>query len=78
MTGWQYLTINLVDLPPTTDEVAVLNAAGAQGWELVRITSDNMAYLKRPLEEREQTTDAPRFERVSRRRTTKPLTASPK
>jgi DNA-binding protein H-NS len=29
----------------------MLNAAGANGWELVGITSNNIAYLKRALEE---------------------------
>ena len=29
----------------------MLNAAGADGWELVGITTNNIAYLKRELEE---------------------------
>src|SRR6476659_5432323 len=29
----------------------MLNSAGADGWELVGITSSNIAYLKRPIEE---------------------------
>ena len=33
----------------------MLNTAGADGWELVGITSNNIAYLKRPIEELVQT-----------------------
>ena len=33
------------------DELDLLNAAGAEGWELVGITSHNMAYLKRVVAE---------------------------
>jgi hypothetical protein len=29
----------------------MLNTCGADGWELVAITSNNVAYLKRPIEE---------------------------
>ena len=32
----------------------MLNAAGAGGWELVGTTTNNAAYLKRPIEERAQ------------------------
>jgi hypothetical protein len=47
MSGWKYRTIHLSDLPRKTAEIDLLNGAGAEGWELVGITSKNIAYLKR-------------------------------
>jgi hypothetical protein len=72
MTCWQYLKINLADLSLGTDEVTVLNAAGAQRWELMSIASNNVAYLRRPLDEPGQATEAPQVARVSRRRAAQP------
>lgn len=48
MTEWEYRKIDLNQQRPRSDEVDMLNAAGADGWELVAITSNNIAYLKRP------------------------------
>lgn len=45
--GWQYRKINLNEVPRRSDEVDVLCAAGEDGWELVTITANNFAYLKR-------------------------------
>jgi hypothetical protein len=50
MVQWEYLTIDLSHVPLRTGEIAILNEAGADGWELVWINANNMAYLKRPLE----------------------------
>jgi hypothetical protein len=47
MPEWEYITINLCDLPRKTSELDLLNDAGEKGWELVTITSNNIAYLKR-------------------------------
>jgi hypothetical protein len=47
MPEWEYVTVSLSDLPVKTRAVDVLNDAGEQGWELVTITSNNIAYLKR-------------------------------
>ena len=52
MTEWEYRKIDLNQQRPRSDELAMLNAAGADGWELVGITTNNAAYLKRPIEER--------------------------
>jgi hypothetical protein len=41
-------TINLFDLPRGTDEIDLLNDAG-EGWELVAIAANNVAYLKRQI-----------------------------
>jgi hypothetical protein len=47
MPGWEYLTIDLNDLPRNSDEIDILNDAGHEGWELVAITRNKIAYLKR-------------------------------
>jgi len=47
MPGWEYCTSYLSDLPWTTDEIALLNGAVENGLELVSITANNIAYLKR-------------------------------
>jgi hypothetical protein len=44
---WEYHKINLNELPRRTDEIEVLCDAGEQGWELVTILPNNIAYLKR-------------------------------
>ena len=51
MSEWEYRKIDLNQHRPQADELDLLNAAGADGWELVGITSNNFAYLKRELEE---------------------------
>jgi DNA-binding protein H-NS len=48
---WKYRKIDLNQQRPRSDDLDMLNAAGADGWELVGITSNNTAYLKRPIEE---------------------------
>jgi DNA-binding protein H-NS len=44
---WEYRKIDLNQLPRKTDEIDVLCDAGEEGWELVTIQSNNVAYLKR-------------------------------
>jgi hypothetical protein len=51
MTEWEYITINLADLPFKTRPVDLLDNAGKSGWELIAITSNNVAYMKRPVEQ---------------------------
>ena len=51
MPQWYYRKINLNDVPRKTDDIDLLNAAGKHGWELVGITTNSIAYLKRQLEE---------------------------
>jgi hypothetical protein len=51
MPQWKYLVIDLSDLPRRTDEIDLLNDAGVNGWELVGITTNNKAYLKRQIAE---------------------------
>jgi hypothetical protein len=46
---WEYEKIDLNSAPRKSDDLAVLNDAGRDGWELVAVTPSNIAYLKRPL-----------------------------
>jgi hypothetical protein len=47
MPEWEYTLISLNDLPFKPGVIDVLNDAGKDGWELIAITSNNIAYLKR-------------------------------
>ena len=51
MPEWEYRKIDLNVHRPQGDELELLNTAGAGGWELVGIASNNIAYLKREVEE---------------------------
>ena len=44
---WEYRKIDLNQVPRKTDEIDVLCDAGEEGWELVTILQNNVAYLKR-------------------------------
>jgi hypothetical protein len=48
---WQYRKIDLNDLPPRADEIDFINKVGGQGWELVAITTNHIAYFKHKVEE---------------------------
>jgi hypothetical protein len=47
MPVWEYEKIDLNDLPRKRDDTDLLNDAGKDGWELVSISSNNFAYMKR-------------------------------
>jgi hypothetical protein len=47
MHEWEYTKIDLNDLPRKAKDIDLLNDAGAKGWEVVTITSNAIAYLKR-------------------------------
>jgi hypothetical protein len=49
MPHWQYRMNQLNDLPRKTDEIDLLNDTGEEGWELVAIAANNVAYLKRQI-----------------------------
>jgi hypothetical protein len=59
MPEWEYLTVDLNDLPRKTDAVDVLNDAGENGWELVTITPNQIAYLKRQVAKQRSTSASP-------------------
>jgi len=48
---WEYNRINLNEVPRRTDDIDMLNDAGKEGWELVTITTNNIALLKRQIGE---------------------------
>ena len=47
MPRWEYRAIQLNATPPRSEDIDVLNDAGEEGWELIGITTDYIAYLKR-------------------------------
>jgi hypothetical protein len=47
MTLWEYRKIDLSGINARSDDVELLNYAGQDGWELLTITANNIAYLKR-------------------------------
>jgi hypothetical protein len=57
--SWQYRKIDLNQLPHQRDEIDVLCEAGEEGWELVAILPNNVAYLKRELYEMASEATAP-------------------
>jgi hypothetical protein len=51
MPQWDYRKINLNDVPRKSDDIDLLIDAGEEGWELIAITPNNIAYLKRLFED---------------------------
>jgi hypothetical protein len=47
MSEWEYRKISLSEAPRRGDDIDLLNDAGKEGWELVGISNNNVAYLKR-------------------------------
>jgi hypothetical protein len=52
MPEWEYRKIDLSALPRNTSEVDLLNIVGDEGWELVMVTLNNIAYFKRQIRKR--------------------------
>jgi DNA-binding protein H-NS len=58
VSRWKYLKIRLNDYDRKSDEIELLCDAGEEGWELVVILPNNVAYLKRPVDAfAQETTD---------------------
>jgi hypothetical protein len=49
MGEWEYRKLDLNDAPRRGDDIDVLNRAGSEGWELVAVTGNGVAYLKREI-----------------------------
>ena len=47
MQQWEYIKIDLNSASAKRDDIDILTSVGNEGWELVAITVNNMAYLKR-------------------------------
>jgi hypothetical protein len=62
MTRWEYRKIDLNEVPRRVDDIEMLVDAGKDGWELVSVTTNNIAYLKRQLED---PAGAPRMRRAA-------------
>jgi hypothetical protein len=50
MQEWEYSKVDLNDLPRRVEDIDLLNDAGAKGWEVIMITPNRIAYLKRQIE----------------------------
>jgi len=68
MPQWYYRKIDLNDLPRNKEDIDLLTNAGEEGWELVVITPNNFAYLKRPVEAPTAAQETPLSVRSTRRR----------
>ena len=73
MREWEYRKIALNQLSPKTADVDVLNDAGDEGWELVAILPNNIAYLKREIEEAISKTEVRSVGQVAREEATRPI-----
>jgi hypothetical protein len=49
MREWEYQKLDLNNLPRKTSDIDVLCDAGRVGWELVYISPNSFAYIKREL-----------------------------
>ena len=69
---WEYRKIALNQLSAKTADVDLLNDAGEEGWELVAILPNNIAYLKREIGEAISVTANLDAEQAAHREDTKP------
>jgi len=67
MPQWEYRKIDLNEVPRRTDDIDLLNDAGKDGWEVIDITTNNVAYLKRRLDDDAPAKELPPAKRARRR-----------
>jgi hypothetical protein len=58
MRRWEYKKVALNEAPRRGDEIDLLCDAGEDGWELVSVLPNGVAYLKRKLEDADAGTEA--------------------
>ena len=58
MPEWEYRKIDLNERARMTDEINLLGDAGKDSWELVQMTANGIAYLKRMVEDPGSNEDA--------------------
>jgi hypothetical protein len=68
MSQWEHRKIDLNNAPRKADDIDLLNDAGNDGWELIVITPNNIAYMKRELETIAPAQQAPPAARSTRRK----------
>ena len=51
MSQWEYRKVALSELPRGRDDIDLLCAVGEEGWELVAILANHVAYLKREIDD---------------------------
>ena len=51
MRKWEYKKVALDEAARKRDDIDLLCGAGEQGWELVAILANNIAYLKREIDD---------------------------
>ena len=51
MPQWEHLVVDLNTISAKSSDVALLDQLGQERWELVSITSNKMAYMKRKVDE---------------------------
>jgi hypothetical protein len=66
MPLWEYKKLDLADVPLKIADTDILNEAGKDGWELVSLTANSLAYLKRQIPEAAKRND--KTARATRRR----------
>jgi hypothetical protein len=49
MRQWEYLKLDLNSNPRRGDSIDALNKAGSEGWELIAVTGNGIATLKREI-----------------------------
>jgi hypothetical protein len=58
MPQWEYSKTDLNNVSAKSSDLDALDDAGKDGWELVTITANNVAYFKRALEDPTAATQA--------------------
>jgi hypothetical protein len=74
---WEYKKIALNETRHREDALDLLLDAGKNGWELVTLTANNVAYFKRPSEERKQAEAQPPLQPEPQREQLAPSLATP-